>query len=43
MSIYDEDHDEDCYSMYTCSESPILFDDVKASHKNVLNILEIVT
>lgn len=31
----DEDDDEDCYSMYSCPESPIIFDDVKASLKFV--------
>lgn len=30
MSINDED-DEDCYSMYSCPESPIILNSVKAS------------
>jgi len=38
MSINDEDDDEECYSMYSCPESPIIFDDVKASFKFVLLI-----
>ncbi|XP_060849299.1 multiple PDZ domain protein-like isoform X1 [Rhopalosiphum padi] len=34
----DEDDDEDCYSMYSCPESPIIFDDVKKTDETFKQI-----
>ncbi|XP_025414266.1 multiple PDZ domain protein-like isoform X4 [Sipha flava] len=38
MSINDEDDDEDCYSMYSCPESPIIFDDLKKTNETFKEI-----
>ncbi|XP_015372470.1 PREDICTED: multiple PDZ domain protein-like [Diuraphis noxia] len=38
LSINDEDDDEECYSMYSCPESPIIFDDVKKTDETFKQI-----